>query len=130
MILLDASVLIGHFETTDARHDDATALLTAHAMKLFTASVITLAEVYAGAARVGQADQLTRLLAQLQIESLDIPADGARRLGELRALTKLSMPDCCVLYTAEHYDAALATVDDKLAAHAVDLGLRVATPQH
>jgi predicted nucleic acid-binding protein len=129
VIILDASVLIGHFESADAHHTDATALLRAHALESFAASVITLAEVYVGAARAGQADQLRRLLAQLQIESLDLPAGAARRLGELRATTKLKMPDCCVIYAAEQHDATIATLDDKLAARAADLGLTVATAQ-
>jgi predicted nucleic acid-binding protein len=129
VIILDASVLIGHFEPADAHHTDATALLRAQALESFAASVITLAEVYVGAARAGQSDQLHQLLAQLQIESLDLPAGAARRLGELRATTKLRMPDCCVLYSAEQHSAAIATFDDKLAARAADLGLTVATSQ-
>ncbi|BBX99283.1 type II toxin-antitoxin system VapC family toxin [Mycobacterium lacus] len=127
MIVLDASVLIGHFEPADAHHADATALLRAHSSELFAASVITLAEVYAGAARAGRADRLRRLLAQLQIDSLGLPAGAALRLGELRAITALKMPDCCVLYTAEQHNAAVATFDDKLAARAADLGLVVAS---
>ena len=127
MIVLDASVLIGHFEPADAHHTDATALLNAHVAESFSASVITLAEVYAGAARAGQADRLHQLLARLQIESLDLPAAAALRLGELRATTKLKMPDCCVLYTAEQHSAAIATFDDRLAARASDLGLSIAT---
>jgi predicted nucleic acid-binding protein len=127
VIVLDASVLIGHLEPADAHHTDATDLLTAHASDSFAASVITLAEVYVGAAQAGQADQLRRLLAQLQIESLDLPAQAARRLGELRAITKLKMPDCCVLYCAEQHSATIATLDIQLAARAADLGLTVAT---
>ena len=126
MIVLDASVLIGHFESADAHHDEATAMLRAHASESFAASVITLAEVYVGAARAGQADHLRQLLAQLQIVSLELPAEAARRLGEMRATTKLKMPDCCVLYSAEQHNAAIATFDDNLAARAADLGLTVA----
>jgi predicted nucleic acid-binding protein len=129
VIVLDASVLIGHFEPADAHHTNATALLRAQALESFAASVITLAEVYVGAARAGRSDQLHQLLAQLQIESLDLPAGAARRLGELRATTKLRMPDCCVLYSAEQHRAAIATLDDKLAAQAAGLGLTVATSQ-
>lgn len=88
MIILDASVLIGHFESADVYHADATALLTAHALESFAANVITLAEVYVGAARAGRADQLHQLLARLQIDSLDLPAGAARRLGQLRALQR------------------------------------------
>lgn len=126
MIVLDTSVLIGHLEPADAHHAEATALLKSHASEPFSASVVTLAEVYVGAVRAGQADRLSRLLAQLQIESLELPAAAARRLGELRATTNLKMPDCCVLYTAEHHTAVIATFDDQLASRAVDLGLTVA----
>ncbi|MGO9225480.1 type II toxin-antitoxin system VapC family toxin [Mycobacterium sp.] len=129
MIILDASVLIGHFESADAHHTDATALLRARALEAFAASVVTLAEVSVGAARAGQADKLHRLLEELQIESLDLPASAARRLGELRATTLLKMPDCCVLYSAQQHNAAIATFDDKLAARATELGLTVATSE-
>ncbi|WP_343601386.1 type II toxin-antitoxin system VapC family toxin [Mycobacterium sp.] len=129
MIILDASVLIGHFEPADAHHADATALLRAHSRESFAANVITLAEVYVGAARAGRADKLHRLLGRLQIESLELPARAARRLGELRATTKLKMPDCCVLYSAQQHNAAIATFDDNLATRAADLGLTVATSE-
>lgn len=127
MILLDVSVLIGHFEPADAHHAQATALLTAHLADTFAASVITLAEVYAGAARAGQARRLNELLEQLGIEELSLPGGAAPRLGELRAATNLKMPDCCVLYTAEHHGAAIATFDDKLAARAGEVGIAVVT---
>lgn len=127
MIVLDASVLIGHFEPADAHHTEATALLRAHATESFGASVITLAEVCAGAARAERAELLQRLLAELQVESLELPADAAPRLGELRATTGLKMPDCCVLYTAVRHAASVATFDEKLAARATDLGVAVAT---
>jgi predicted nucleic acid-binding protein len=125
VIILDASVLIGHFETADAHHTAATAFLRAHLGESLAASVVTLAEVYAGAARVGRADQLSQLLADLQIDSLDLPSSAAKRLGELRAATKLKMPDCCVPYTADQHRAQIATFDDQLAARAADLGLVV-----
>lgn len=125
MIILDASVLIGHLESADAHHDAATALLDAHMLDSFAASVITLAEVYTGAARVGRADQLAGALRRLSMESLELPADAAPRLGELRAATKLKMPDCCVLYAAESRGAPIATFDEALAARAADLGLTI-----
>ena len=125
MILLDASVLIGHFEPADVHHARAGAVLTSHLMDSFAASVITLAEVYTGAARSGQAQRLNELLEQLGIDELGLPAGAALRLGELRAATNLKMPGCCVLYTAEHHGAAIATFDDKLAARAGDIGVAV-----
>jgi hypothetical protein len=53
------------------------------------------------------------------------PSSAAKRLGELRAMTKLKMPGCWVLYTAEQHQAEIATFDDQLAARAADLGLTV-----
>jgi predicted nucleic acid-binding protein len=129
VIVVDASLLIGHLESADAHHAAATAFLQTHPRESLAASVVTLAEVYAGAARVGRADQLSQFLAQLQIDSLDLPASAAQRLGELRAITKLKTPDCCVLYTAEHHQAEIATFDDQLAARAADLGLTVSTAE-
>ncbi|MCK5756194.1 MAG: PIN domain-containing protein [Mycobacterium sp.] len=126
MILLDASVLIAHFEGADGNHDAATNLLAAHALEPFAASVATLAEVYVGAARANQAKRLGQLLDRLGVQSLDLPAGGARRLGELRAGTQLKMPECCVLYTAEYHGASIATFDEKLATRADELGLAVA----
>jgi predicted nucleic acid-binding protein len=125
VILLDASVLIGHFEPADVHHARAGAVLNTHLMDSFAASVITLAEVYTGAARSGQAQRLNELLQQLDIDELGLPAGAALRLGELRAATNLKMPDCCVLFTAEHHGAAIATFDDKLAARADDIGVAV-----
>ena len=126
MIVLDASVLIGHFEPADAHHADATALLRAHLTDSFAASVVTLAEVYVGASRVDQADRLDRLLAQLAVRSLELPADAAHRLGELRATTGLKLPDCCVLLAAEQLSAAgVATFDDRLAVVARQRGFVV-----
>jgi predicted nucleic acid-binding protein len=126
VIILDASVLIGHFEPADSHHADATALLKAHLTDSFASSVVTLAEVYVGASRAGQADRLDQLLAQLAIRSMELPAEAAHRLGELRATTGLKLPDCCVLYTAERHSAALATFDDTLANCAANIGLTVA----
>lgn len=126
MIVLDASVLIGHFEPADSHHADATALLKAYLTDSFASSVVTLAEVYVGASRAGRADRLDQLLAQLAIRSLELPAEAAHRLGELRATTGLKLPDCCVLYTAERHNAAIATFDDTLANRAANIGLTVA----
>lgn len=97
----------------------------AHATEPFGMNVITLAEVYVGATRAGHAYRLGRLLSRLEIEPLELPAAGARRLGGLRASTGLKMPDCCVLFTAERHDAAVATFDEKLAARAIEIGLSI-----
>jgi PIN domain len=64
------------------------------------------------------------------IPSLELPAEAAHRLGEVRATTGLKLPDCWVLYTAERHNAAIATFDDTLATGAKNIGLTVAaTPR-
>jgi predicted nucleic acid-binding protein len=55
VIILDASVLVGHFGPADAHHAEAAALLKADAGHSFAFSVVTLAELYVGASRAGQA---------------------------------------------------------------------------
>ena len=129
MIVLDASVLIGHFEAADPHHADATALLKAHMTDSFASSVVTLAEVYVGASRAGQADRLDQLLAQLAIQSLELSADAAHRLGQLLTTTGLKLPDCCVLYAAERHHAAIATFDGALAKRATNMGLTIAATE-
>jgi len=125
VIVVDASVLIGHFEPADSHHAEATALLKAHLTDTFASSVVTLAEVYVGASRAGQADRFDRLLAQLAIRSLELPADAAQRLGELRAMTGLKLPDCCVLLTAMDRKATLASFDQRLLDAAAAQGIPV-----
>ena len=57
MIVLDAIVLIAHFESTDAHHERATRLLLDAADESLGASLLTLAEVLVGPARVGKLDE-------------------------------------------------------------------------
>ncbi|MGE5696729.1 MAG: type II toxin-antitoxin system VapC family toxin [Candidatus Sericytochromatia bacterium] len=126
MIVLDASVLIGHFERDDAHHDAATELLLASADHDFTASVVSLAEIYVGAARRNRVADIDRMLAELGIEASPLPATAARRLADIRVATGLKLPDCCVLYAAEQLGAAVATFDAALEAAARRFGVAVA----
>jgi hypothetical protein len=43
------------------------------------------------------------------------PSDTAVRLAELRVITGLKMPDCCVLLAAENAAASVASFDERLA---------------
>lgn len=125
MIVLDASVLTAHFEPVDEHHEKATALLYAHRSGGFAASVITLAEMFVGAARAGLIERAQMLVDRLDVQGVGLPADAGRRLGEIRASSRLRMPDCCVRYAAEQLMAAVATFDVKLADQAELFGLSV-----
>ena len=51
----------------------------------------------------------------LEVRELRFPADTAARLAELRVITGLKMPDCCVLLAAEDGPASVASFDERLA---------------
>ncbi|KPN47695.1 type II toxin-antitoxin system VapC family toxin [Mycobacterium intracellulare] len=127
MIILDASVLIAHFEASDPHHAGAKHLLLKHRTHQFTCSTITLAEFYVAPARAGQGETARKALGDLEIRPHGIERDAGWRLAELRAQTGLKLPDCCVLYTAEqHTDCLVATFDSRLANQARKLGIPLA----
>ena len=125
MIVLDACVLIAHFESTDAHHDRATQLLAGVGDIELAASALTLAEVLVGFHRIGAAAQAQAAVARLGIRAVDLPGDAAPQLAALRASTGLKLPDCCVLQAAETHGALLATFDDRLAQVASARGVTV-----
>jgi predicted nucleic acid-binding protein len=125
VIILDASVLIAHFESADAHHERATQLLVDAADESLGASPLTLAEVLVGPARTGKLDAAQVAIRDLDIASIALTDDAPARLATLRASTRLRLPDCCVLLAAETAGAQVATFDDRLASSAADLGLTV-----
>lgn len=129
MIVLDASVLIAHFEPADAHHMRASALLREYAEYAFWANAITLAEFLVGPTRLGTVDAARRGIAELEISAHGIESDGWPALAALRVETGCKLPDCCVLYTAIELGsgvAMIATFDDALASAAKKLGVGVA----
>jgi predicted nucleic acid-binding protein len=126
MIVLDASVLIGHLDGRDGHHEQARALLTAKAGMPFGASTVSLAETLVAPARSGKLGIARDALARLAVEELALGKDAPARLAELRAETGLKLPDCCVLLAAQDHDGVVASFDAGLSRHARDLGLAVA----
>lgn len=127
MIILDASVLIAHFETTDPHHARATQLLAEHQHHEFLVSTITLAEFLVGPARTGQTKMARHALDILRVRPHGLDPTAAWRLADLRARTGLKLPDCCVLDTAQqHADSVIATFDTRLIAQARRLQLHTA----
>ena len=114
MIVLDASVLIAFLDGDDVHHDAATTLLAREIDDDFGVNVITLAEVLVAPAWSRRLDAVFAALRDLDIAEEPLPEAAAQRLAHLRAMTGLKMPDCCVLLTAEHRGARLATFDDTL----------------
>lgn len=127
MIVLDASVLIAHLESTDVHHPHATELLLSVAEHQLAASPLTLAEVLVGPAQVDQLDRVQVALRALDVVAVPLGDDAPVRLAQFRANTRLRLPDCCVLLAAATTASTLATFDDKLSAAATALGLTVCT---
>ena len=125
MIVLDASVLIGHLDGRDRHHESARALLRAHASELLGASQISLAETLVAPARSGRLEDARQALEGLAVQELPLAAGASRRLAGLRAETGLKLPDCCVLLAAEDHGAGLASFDRDLCQSARDLGIPV-----
>jgi predicted nucleic acid-binding protein len=123
VIVLDASVLIGHLDRHDAHHAIAMERLLEVADKPFGASSITLAEVLVAPTRAGNLPTARTALRTLGITELPLPPNAAERLASLRVETALKLPDCCVLLAAETARGGVLTFDDQLAREADRLGL-------
>jgi predicted nucleic acid-binding protein len=123
VIVLDAGVLIAHLDATDAHHERATELLFNTAAETLGASPLTLAEVLVGPSRAGTMDAARAALTAMTIETVRWSDVAAIRLAVLRATSGLRLPDCCVLLAAETTHADVATLDDKLARAAAEIGL-------
>ncbi len=126
MIVVDASVLIAHFDEHDAHHDDAGRVLVGATGSPLAASPITIAEVLVGPARANRLSEGQALLDELAVREIALRPDAALSLAMLRAETGLKLPDCCVLLAARDAPArAVATFDERLANVARRIGMRV-----
>jgi predicted nucleic acid-binding protein len=127
VIVLDASVLIAYLDANDAHHQTAEAMLAREIDDDFAINPLTLAEVLVAPARDHRLDDVMAVLESLDIRELPFPAEGAVALATLRVATKLKMPDCCVLLSAEHAGARLASFDVRLSTVAAARNLTVLT---
>lgn len=124
-VVLDTSLLIAHLSPHDAHHADATAFLTAHPSTPLAMNVVNVAEVLVGYAKAERLTEGEQMLASLGVTEHPLPDGAATRLAQVRALTGLKMPDCCVVLAAEDAGFAVASFDDRLRRDAQMLGLTV-----
>jgi predicted nucleic acid-binding protein len=125
VIVLDASVIIAHLDSTDQHHRAAAQLLADNAFDEWASSAVTLAEVLVGPARRGEGERVNDLLTRWGVHAVAVPEDASLRLAALRSKTPMKLPDCCALLAALQFGAAVATFDDRLAEAARRQGLRV-----
>jgi predicted nucleic acid-binding protein len=131
VIVLDASCLIAYFNSDDAHHDEAVAVLAEHADDEFLANTITLAEFLVGPVRVELHDRAVSNLASLGVAEAHLPDDAATRLARLRAEAGApKLRDCCVMLAAQvaaesGAAASIATFDETLRSAALRHGIAV-----
>jgi predicted nucleic acid-binding protein len=116
-VALDADVVIGFLDPSDAQHERAIAELEAHLTGgddlLIGATVY--AEVIVGPLRNGTDAQVDEFLGAIGAHMVDVDRDLARRAAQLRARNRtLRLPDALSLATALVGRAELLTLDRSL----------------
>lgn len=131
--VVDANVVIGFLDSSNANHARSVELLQARETESLVMHEVTLAEVLAGPAQIDRA-AAERVWETVLRMGITQAATGASPLevAQLRASTGLPIPDCLVILTAGDPSAgnAILTFDERLAAKARALGYVVApSPQ-
>ncbi len=124
MLVLDASVLIGHFDNNDPHHARAVSLLLATDGQMLGASAITLAETLVAPARNGRLAEAQHALRRLGVRELALGTEIPSRLAQMRADLQVKLPDCCVLLAAQEHAGEVASFDTAVLEAARRLGLR------
>jgi predicted nucleic acid-binding protein len=129
IIVLDASALIAIQVGADAHHAWAVDFWHSTLEYDLAISAVTYAEVLVQPARRDAIEDYLSKTRGLNLSVLALTSEDAAQLAQVRAETKLLMPDAIVLQAAEKIGAALATADSKLAAKAKDRGITVFSPR-
>lgn len=127
-LILDASALIALYNDKDKHHDWALEMFIQTIDFELTMPVLTFAEALVHPQRHGKKKQFQTGVKGLGIEVKPVLAESAEQIAELRASTKLRMPDVLVLNDAINTQGAVATTDDLLAKTAASFSLAVYSP--
>lgn len=128
MITLDANVLIAAFNDKDSHHEWALEFFRDTLTSELLISSLTYAEILVAPSRRDMVSQFRRSIDALGFEVMDISAEDAVEIAQVRAETNLRMPDAVVIHTAQTTGSALATTDKQVAKAAVTLGIAVYSP--
>ena len=128
-LLLDADVLIGALDRSDAHHNSARELFerARERQDLLSISLVNLTEVLVGpaadSAKLATArEAITALGLTIHQPSEAIAVDAAK----LRARHPISLPDAYLLASAKHLGAVIASFDRKVQQAAQRAGLTTA----
>lgn len=125
VIVADANVIIAASTPGHVHHERARRILLDHGASGVVLHTLTMAEVLVGPARSGQQDVALAAFEAAGIRSSSATDPGPGALALVRASAAVRMPDACVLATAEHVRAPLATFDARLAREAGARGTTV-----
>ena len=125
MITLDANVMIAALDVRDAHHRDAARLLRERGGHGLLMHPISIAEVLVRPATQGGADEVFARMHGAGVVSIESSARDPLLLANLRARTRLRMPDCCVLLAAARSGFTLATFDEGVRGAADALGIPI-----
>lgn len=113
-MVLDANVVIALLDEGDGLHERAYDLVEDHAWDEFCTSALTLAEMLVRPASRGHTDRERGTIERLGVRIVPVTDPTAHRAADVRASSRLGMPDAVVLVTAQAVHGQLATFDRKL----------------
>jgi predicted nucleic acid-binding protein len=104
VVVFDSDVLIGFLNRDDAHHRDAVesvrSSMVPGSRRLLCA--VNYAEIMVGPISAGTHELVDQMLVQLNIETIIVDMDLAKRAAAVRARTNLKLPDAFALATAIH----------------------------
>jgi predicted nucleic acid-binding protein len=127
-VILDSSALIALYSSRDKHHGWAMKMFMETMEFQLAMPVLTYAEALIHPMRAGKKKEFQAGIRGLGIEISSIPHESVDQIAELRASTKLRMPDVVVLSEAMNTSSAIATTDHLLSKTASSFSLPVYSP--
>lgn len=126
--VLDAGVVVALLDADDAHHEWSVRVLRALGPGRLKIPVLTLAEAIVHPAMAGRGESALTAVRRLEVDVIALTGADVLSLAQLRAASKLRMPEAVVLHAATHASTAIATTDRRLAGVAVAAGLPLYAP--
>ncbi len=128
MIVVDANILIAFLDRDDAHHAAVVDSLAVTSNEALASTALTIAEALVHPSLAGTAGDAERALDSIGLQRLSLDGGDARSLADLRARSRLRMPDVVVLHAAQQQHATLCTIDAALARSAESFGVPTLRP--
>lgn len=123
-IVFDANIVIALFDSKNKFHDQAVEVYFASTSSSIHLSALTYAEILTHPAGTKTLDKFVSHLSSGGFEVEPITADLAIEVAKIRNITRLKMPDACVVSLAQSLNCELVTADRTLAERARELKLK------